>query len=112
VWQGSRGEDCDDVVLIAKTSFGKSILFQLAPLIATRHVNRNGRQTVQLGIVLVLMPLNLLLDEQGCYTEGRLGARCVVLTRTNMSTELLKRIEEGEFTHGWWNLLHYQWLAG
>jgi hypothetical protein len=46
-----------DLVLVAKTSFGKSLLFQIAPLLLRRG-------DVHSGIILCLMPLNLLISQQ------------------------------------------------
>lgn len=45
-----------DVMLIAKTSFGKSLIFQLAPLLMPKPTKP--------GIALILMPLTLLQQNQ------------------------------------------------
>ena len=45
--------DQEDLILIARTGFGKSMIFQSIPVLRD-------------GICLVIMPLNLLEDEQVC----------------------------------------------
>ena len=99
VWRGSR---CQDVVLIAKTSFGKSLLFQLAPLVVRKDVycRQQKQQRQEYGIILILMPLNLLLEEQASFTNGRLGATCFVLTEATKTQANLLRVAKGHFTHG------------
>lgn len=101
VFKGATSEDCDDVILIAKTSFGKSLLFQLAPLIVGNRSDESAQARAP-AIVLILMPLTLLLEEQANFTQGRLGARCCVLTRLRVTTvpSILDRIAQGYFSHG------------
>lgn len=98
IFKGDNPADCDDVVLITKTSFGKSLLFQLAPLIIGIGPGKGGRRTKS-SIILVLMPLNILLAEQCSFTQGRLGANCCVATEMTATEPLLSRIARGDFNH-------------
>jgi superfamily II DNA helicase RecQ len=72
-----------DVILIAKTSFGKSLIFQLTPLLMA-----DPREP---GIALILMPLTLIQQNQAENVKKRgahLRARCIVLDQDshNVST--------------------------
>src|SRR5665213_2312851 len=62
-----------DVVLIAKTSFSKGLIFHLAPLLQLQPAQGQG-------IALILIPLNLLLEQQAQTVKGKLDAECCVLT--------------------------------
>ena len=84
-----------DVILIAKTSFGKSLIFQYAPLLFKKNE--------QPGIALILMPLTLLQEEQAEKTRARLGAfgaRCIVLNAVTDSANSRRAIAQGGYTHG------------
>ena len=84
-----------DVILIAKTSFGKSLIFQLAPLVVPNPE--------ELGIALILMPLTLLQQNQSDNVMKRgahLGARCIVLDGDTNTTTVRKEIGSGKYTHG------------
>jgi ATP-dependent helicase YprA (DUF1998 family) len=73
-----------DVILIAKTSFGKSLIFQLAPLLMA-----DPREP---GIALILMPLTLLQQNQAENVKKRgayLGARCIVLDHDSHNVSAL-----------------------
>ena len=59
-----------DTILKAKTGFGKSLIFQLAPLLY--------RPPLQAGIALILMPLKLLEYNQSAGTHSKFGASCCV----------------------------------
>jgi superfamily II DNA helicase RecQ len=98
--------DREDLILIARTGWGKSIIFQSLPAI---------RQ----GIVLMIMPLNLLEEEQVysfvasellqirliCMRQAELIAKipkckpCVLNGQSNTES-LRQRIQNGEYTHG------------
>jgi ATP-dependent helicase YprA (DUF1998 family) len=83
-----------DVMLVAKTSFGKSLIFQLAPLLMP--------DPAQPGIVLVLMPLTLLQQNQAENVVKRgahLGAKCIVLDQESNTTRNRRLIAEGSYTH-------------
>jgi replicative superfamily II helicase len=71
-----------DVILIAKTSFGKSLIFQLAPLLIA-----DPREP---GIALI--PLTLLQQNQAENVKKRgahLGARCIVLDQDSHNVSAL-----------------------
>lgn len=79
-----------DVILIARTGFGKSIVFQAAPFVIGSNAS-----------VLVLMPLIALQEEQ-CEKVSKLqGGRPIVLNGdVNSNRETRKLIREGGYTHG------------
>lgn len=78
-----------DLILIAKTGFGKSILFQAAPLIA--DIPR---------ICLILMPLRALQDEQCEKLRSVSSANPIVLNGDNNNRVTRRKIGEGLYTHG------------
>jgi superfamily II DNA helicase RecQ len=83
-----------DVMLIAKTSFGKSLIFQLAPLLLP--------DPKQPGIALVIMPLTLLQQNQSenvMKRGGNLGVRCIVLDGDSNTRRNREQIGEGKYTH-------------
>jgi hypothetical protein len=83
-----------DVMLIAKTSFGKSLIFQLAPLLMP--------DPGELGIALILMPLTLLQQNQAENVTKRgahLGAKCIVLDQDSNDPRNRRLIAEGKYTH-------------
>jgi ATP-dependent helicase YprA (DUF1998 family) len=83
-----------DVMLIAKTSFGKSLIFQLAPLLMP--------DPEELGIALILMPLTLLQQNQAENVIKRgahLGAKCIVLDQDSNDRRNRRLIAEGKYTH-------------
>ena len=78
-----------DLILIAKTGFGKSIIFQLLPLVFSPP-----------RTALIIMPLNALLTEQ-CDKLSRItGCRPFVLNGDSETPGNIKAIREGHFTHG------------
>ena len=84
-------EDEKDVVLIAKTGYGKSMIFHSIPMLG------KGK------IALILMPLNALQDDQlesiRQLNNGGIPAKpCVVNSKTK-TPALLKAIRRGEYTH-------------
>ena len=75
-----------DLILIAKTSFGKSMILQAVSLLLAK------------SITLVVLPLNQIGVEQANYIES-IGGRACFLNRETLSSELLDRIRAGKFTH-------------
>jgi hypothetical protein len=83
-----------DVMLVAKTSFGKSLIFQLAPLLMS-----NPEEP---GIALILMPLTLLQQNQAENVTKRgahLGAKCIVLDQNSNDARNRRLVAEGKYTH-------------
>jgi superfamily II DNA helicase RecQ len=82
-------EDGHDVILIAKTGFGKSVIFQLAPLLRP-------------GICLIISPLNALssgqLESLDALQEA--GAKGLVVNQDNNNQETRRQAASGGFTHG------------
>lgn len=75
-----------DLILIAKTSFGKSMLLQAVPLLLAKT------------ITLVVLPLNQIGVEQTNYIQN-IGGRPCFLNAETFSAELLEEIQAGMFTH-------------
>lgn len=84
-----------DTILLAKTGFGKSILFQAPPLLL-----KEG------GIAIILMPLLALEAEQHCKIGAIPGSRPCVLNGDTNSPELRMKIRSGTFTHS--KLYHHR----
>lgn len=61
-----------DLLLLAKTGFGKSLIFQLLPFM-----------TPVLGLVLILMPLKLLQAKQSIMINRIANAKSIVLNGDN-----------------------------
>jgi hypothetical protein len=82
-------EDCRDVILTAKTGFGKSIIFQLAPLLRS-------------GICLIISPLNALSGGQleSLNELEEVGAKGVVINHEHNTEETRRQAASGKFTHG------------
>ena len=83
-----------DVMLVAKTSFGKSLIFQLAPLLMPDPKKPE--------IALILMPLTLLQQNQADNVTKRgahLGAKCIVLDQDSNNARNHRLIAEGNYTH-------------
>ena len=82
-------EDRHDVILLAKTGFGKSVIFQLAPLLRP-------------GICLIISPLNALsagqLESLNELREA--GANGVVVNQETNNQETRRQAASGKFTHG------------
>ncbi|KJZ68413.1 hypothetical protein HIM_12190 [Hirsutella minnesotensis 3608] len=78
----------EDLLLAAKTSFGKSVIFQAVPLF------RRG------GISLIIVPLDRIGQEQCIKIQGLPGARCAFINgRTDKTDALAQEIETGIYTH-------------
>ena len=82
----------NDVLLIAKTSFGKSLIFQLAPLVASESLDCPG-------IALILMPLTLLQKEQAETVKNIPGAKPFILEGCSNTREKRALIASGYYTH-------------
>ena len=78
-----------DLILIAKTGFGKSIVFQAAPLMYS-----------PIRSALIIMPLNALEEEQCKKLRAITGCKPFVLNGDSNNRSNLELIREGYFTHG------------
>ncbi|OXV05476.1 hypothetical protein Egran_06756 [Elaphomyces granulatus] len=81
-------EDRHDVILLARTGFGKSLIFQLAPLLRP-------------GICLIISPLNALSSGQleSLDTFKEAGAKGLVIDGDSNNQETRRQAASGEFTH-------------
>lgn len=75
-----------DLILIAKTSFGKSMMLQAVSVLIGK------------SITLVILPLQQTVVEQTQYIE-RIGGRPCFLNAETITNERLEAIKRGEFTH-------------
>ena len=80
-----------DLIVIAKTGWGKSILFQAAPLIC---------QQQEPGIALIIMSIRQLENEQCDRINCIENARAIVLNGDNNTQSLRRSIGNGYYTHG------------
>ena len=78
----------EDLLLAAKTSFGKSVIFQAAPLFCRG------------GIGLIIIPLDRIGQEQCIKIQRLPGARSIFINgRTDKTDALAREIEMGLYTH-------------
>lgn len=77
-----------DLLLLAKTGFGKSLIFQLLPFM-----------TPVPGLVLILMPLKLLQAEQSTMINRIANAKSIVLNGENNLASVHREIAKGGYTH-------------
>lgn len=78
-----------DHLLLTKTGFGKSLIFQLIPLM-----------TSVLGVVLVLMPFKLFQAEQSEMINKKLpNGHAIVLNGDNNKESTQCEIDRGHYTH-------------
>lgn len=78
----------EDLLLTAKTSFGKSVIFQATPLFCRG------------GIGLIIIPLDRIGQEQCIKIQRLPGARSVFINgRTDKTDALAREIEMGVYTH-------------
>ena len=77
-----------DLIVIAKTGFDKSILFQAAPLLTDLS-----------DLCLILMPLKALQAEQCDKLQKVTGVRFFVLNDDTNTSHNLKVIKQGNYTH-------------
>ena len=85
-------EGNNDVVLIAKTGYGKSMVFHSIPAL------------VKDTVAVILMPLNALQDDQidsirKLKVDSNTYMNPCVLNGETKTPELLKAIRRGEYTH-------------
>ena len=78
-----------DLILIAGTSFGKSLIFQAAPLILGTD-----------NMCLVIMPLKAIEQEQDLGLQAIPTAKPFVLDGEHNTKQNLLKIARGSFTHG------------
>jgi len=84
-----------DLILIAKTGFGKSIIFQALPLIEEESKQAS----------LILMPLNLLQEEQAEKLKTIPGAKPFILNGDTNTRKNRHEIGAGAYTHSKRNYL-------
>ena len=77
-----------DLLLLAKTGFGKSFIFQLVPFLSVKP-----------GVVLTLMPLKLLQTEQSEMINRIPQGKGIVLNGENNNKQVLDDIVKGGYTH-------------
>lgn len=78
-----------DLLLLAKTGFGKSLIFQLLPFM-----------TLVAGVVVVLMPLKLLQAEQSGIINTKLpNGHAIELNGDNNKESTQREIARGYYTH-------------
>ena len=77
-----------DLILIARTGFGKSIVFQAAPLLYEPS-----------KIALIIMPLKPLEDEQCFKVAAIVRAKPFVLKGETNNPQNLRDIRDGKYTH-------------
>lgn len=75
-----------DLILIAKTSFGKSMILQAVSLLLAK------------SITLVILPLDQIGVEQTGYIQ-KIGGRPCFLNAETISSKLLEEIKAGKVTH-------------
>lgn len=75
-----------DLILIAKTSFGKSMILQAVSIL------------IQKSITIVILPLNEIGKEQATYIT-RIGGRPCLLNADTISEALLDKLKQQRFTH-------------
>ena len=77
-----------DLLLLARTGFGKSLIFQLVPFMENPT-----------GVVIILMPLKLLQAEQNAMINRIPIGKAIALTGNNNQKETQQKIAEGSYTH-------------
>ncbi len=77
-----------DLLLLAKTGFGKSLIFQLLPFFTSAP-----------GVVLTLMPLKLLQAEQSELINRISKGRGIILNGENSSNSVFTEVFNGRYTH-------------
>ena len=79
-----------DLFLLAKTGFGKSLIFQLLPFMIPAPTSE---------VVLVLMPLKLLQSEQSNMINKILHGKAIVLNGENNQKHTQQKIANEGYTH-------------
>lgn len=75
-----------DLILIAKTSFGKSMILQALSVLVAR------------SITLIILPLRQIGEEQTAYIN-HIGGQSCFLNADTISANTLDEIKEGRFSH-------------
>jgi hypothetical protein len=75
-----------DLILIAKTSFGKSMILQAVSVLVDK------------SITIVILPLDQIGKEQQQYIK-EIGGKPCFLNADNINKELLREIEAAKYTH-------------
>lgn len=78
-----------DIIVIAKTGFGKSLLYQAAPFMSSPS-----------STVLIIMPLLALEDDQCKKLQAIMDCRPFVLKGDTNNPSNLEKIRNGDYTHG------------
>lgn len=77
-----------DLLLLAKTGFGKSLIFQILPFIFNPT-----------GVVIILMPLKLLQAEQNSMINRIASEKAIALTGKNNNKAVQQAIACQNYTH-------------
>lgn len=80
--------DQKDVLLLARTGFGKSLIFQLIPFMMDPA-----------GLVIILMPLKLLQAEQNAMINQIPNGKAIALTGENNQKHTQIQIATQGYTH-------------
>ena len=75
-----------DLILIAKTSFGKSMILQAVSVL------------VRKSVTVVVLPLIQIGQEQTEYIT-RIGGKPCFLNADSINTKVLEEVEDGKYTH-------------
>ena len=77
-----------DLLLLARTSFGKSLIFQLIPFMFDPT-----------GVVIILMSLKLLQAEQNSMINQIASGKAIALTGDNNQKAVQQSVATGDYTH-------------
>lgn len=77
-----------DLLLLAKTGFGKSLMFQLLPFMFEPT-----------GVIIILMPLKLLQAEQNSLINRIASGKVIALTGENNQKSVQQSIARENYTH-------------
>lgn len=77
-----------DLLLFAKTGFGKSVIFQLPPFMLS-----------PCGVIIIFMPFKLLQAKQKVMINQILNEKAVALTENNNTQSMQREIAHGNYTH-------------
>ena len=84
-----------DLLLLAKTGFGKSLIFQILPFM----FNPTGVMFNPTGVVIILMPLKLLQAEQNSMINRIASGKAIALTGENNNKAVQQAIARQNYTH-------------
>lgn len=77
-----------DLLLLTKTEFGESLIFQLLPFM-----------TLVAGVVLILMPLKLFQAEQSLMINQKPTGKALVFNGENNHKHIHQQAAKGDYTH-------------